>query len=260
MRGALPVYPSPLNSISNQFKPNLICNLLESEIMNTIKKKISALIAKANSSDNKFESELFLSKANELMEKHQISNWDLNIDDPIIDQEFLFGSSGITSWKVNLLSATAQFYGATVTQRKQGRKTWLTLIGKESACVTVELMFPYLITQVTKQAKLLRHKGVDSRLQFLKRKVANSLYFRIIEIVKSRKSAPIKNDAVTKNNLIVKNQLDVFVQNKFPNLGKGRKSKITTSKAAEQAAKNISLNLQATNDQTIKAIEFKDFT
>ncbi|NRA86863.1 MAG: DUF2786 domain-containing protein [Rhizobiales bacterium] len=215
--------------------------------MNDIKKKIAALLAKAESTDNDFESELFLSKANELMEKHQINNLDLGIDDPISDEEFMYGSSGIPSWKFSLLCVVSAFYGATVAKSTMGRKTSVRLIGKQSACITVELMFPYLLKQITKQAQKLRSDGYGNKLAQLKVRVSNSLYFRMHEIIRNRRKAVVQNNIDTNNALVIKSELDLYLKTKYSNFVSVKSRGKIVSQASQEAAKKIGLNLQTEN-------------
>jgi hypothetical protein len=56
----------------------------------TIIEKIKALLAKAASTDNQNEAEIFLSKAHELMEKHQLDTSDLESDDPMGEEKTHF--------------------------------------------------------------------------------------------------------------------------------------------------------------------------
>lgn len=211
--------------------------------MEKIKKKIAALMAKAESTTNLFEAEVFLNKAYELMNKHQIHSYETNVDDLVKEAVVMEGKSGIPAWKRNLFTAVAKLYGAEIVRTRYGfREEVLRLVGKESACMTVEVMYPFILKQVKQQAKNLRDDGLGE-LQKLTIRVAHSTAGRIWEIIKAREAASVP--AATGRGLVVKDEVDAYFAKKFPDIKPMRKSTVSVSAATEAAAKNISLNLQA---------------
>ena len=137
--------------------------------MSNMKTKIQALIAKAEGTDNEHESAIFMAKAIDLMQKHQIELHDLNVDDKIHVTIGMTATRSAPSWKRKILSALAQYYGCQTVldshyiKTKTGKRVpgySLELVGPESARVTTELMFPFVIKQIMASGNKLARKRV----------------------------------------------------------------------------------------------------
>jgi hypothetical protein len=132
--------------------------------LSRIKRIITQLLAKARSTDNEAEAAAFLAKAMELLQQHQLDANDLaGEDDPIINHTGLKQAESGHAWRWKLYSAVGQLYGCKsihvdVGYRKtaKGKMTpWYEqrLVGRESAIITTDLMYPWIVDQVRKAAK-----------------------------------------------------------------------------------------------------------
>lgn len=116
----------------------------------TIVEKIKALLAKAASTDHQAEAEVFLAKAHELMEKHQLEAHDLENDDPV-DGEGYYEKGNVAAapdWDFMLIFAVAKYFGCKACRTNKGRKWIMDLVGRESARITAKEMHSYLVKTV----------------------------------------------------------------------------------------------------------------
>ena len=122
--------------------------------MTDIKKRIAALIAKAEGTENVHEAMAFMAKANELLERYQLERHELHVDDPYGNSKSDCPSSD--AWIYKVVGALARYYGAKVIWENynatKSRKTY-RIFGPESARVTHELMIDYLMAQVRFQGR-----------------------------------------------------------------------------------------------------------
>lgn len=121
----------------------------------TITEKIKALFAKAASTDNEHEAMLFLGKAHELMEKHQLSMEDLESDDPIDMTVGTTANGGASpDWDFQLMFAVSKYFGCKSIQwwtDAPGKKAGvyeMRMVGRESARITAIEMHKYLVKTV----------------------------------------------------------------------------------------------------------------
>lgn len=125
-----------------------------SEELNAIKKKITALLAKANGTDNEHEAEVFLSKANEWLERYQLKAYELNVEDPMGHQKGTAKADSMQGWTHTLGHYVAKYFGARIVWGPLGTGSRpYTIFGPESARITTELMLPYIYTQVRAQGR-----------------------------------------------------------------------------------------------------------
>lgn len=214
----------------------------------TIVEKIKALLAKASSTDNEHEAALFLGKAHELMEKHQLDASDLETDDPIDGSKGPRANGGASpDWDFQLMFSVAAYFGCESIQCRtveEGKVVYrMNLVGRESARVTAIEMHKYLVKTVRRlgrehAAKTGQNAGI------LQRRIGRALGIRISEMTPSReetvanaKTAAGKNALVTLDRTLTKfNEL-------FPN-SKPMGGRVITSASAQAIAGGINLNLQ----------------
>jgi hypothetical protein len=214
----------------------------------TIVEKIKALLAKASSTDNENEAALFLGKAHELMEKHQLDSSDLEADDPI-DQSIGGRANGGASpdWDFQLMFAVAPYFGCKAIQclEYEGRKPVyrMRIVGRESARVTAIEMHKYLVASVRRLGR--EHAKVTGQnAGILQRRIGRALSLRINEmtpddevVANAPSTAAGKNALVTLNGTLAKyNEL-------FPK-ARAMGGTVLTSANAERIAGGINLNLQ----------------
>jgi hypothetical protein len=238
---------------------------MTSDKLNSIKRKIAALLAKANSTDNEHEAAAFIAKANEMLEAHQLEGWDPNdvaastAADPV-NREMMF------SWKDatpslndhKLFSALARFYGCRVIQQ-HGRAmnakktrfvntTELHVFGAESARETLKLMFPFVMDQCKAAGKRLNAQGHGSPSKMALR-VVNALLFRVHRLTEEAK-VTVKAPVAQSRALVIVNQVDAMVDASYSNLKTTKARAITTTQAATAEAAKVSLNRQVRGDGT----------
>lgn len=227
--------------------------------LDSIKRKIAALLAKANGTDNENEAAAFIAKANELLEKHQLEDWDPSdlekskAADPV-DREVMF------SWKDatpslndhKLFSTLARFYGCRVIQQ-HGRAvntkgtrfvntTELHVFGAQSARETLRLMFPFVMTQCKVAGKRLNEQGHGAASKMALR-VVNALVIRVHYLTIEAK-AQAKTPVAASRALVIVNQVDAMIDAAYSNLKTNKPRAISTTQAARAEAEKVSLHRQ----------------
>jgi len=222
----------------------------------TLNEKIKALLDKAAQSDHEAEAALFLDKAQALMTKHQISMIDLDEDDEIGHMVGLRQTTSAPSWKKHLTNVLAKYYGCKCVINFVDRKTYeVEVFGPESARVTFEAMLPFVTAQIRAEGrKAASDMGLKPEAAI--RRVANAFNHRVSAMLVERdkaKNAAQHNDK-TRNALVAMGTaLDAYVQDRYPNLEKGRKTSSSTNSTARAAANKVSLARQ-TGGSTVKRI------
>lgn len=221
--------------------------------MSNIKAKIEKVLAKAKGTDNEAEAAVFLAKAEAMMEEHQITLLDLGDDDPMGQFIGMTGTPSSPTWQRHLMSALAQYYGATTVRTRRwrdGREIFeLSICGSESARVTTELMYPFVLQQVREQG---RKSAAEMGLKpaAATRRVANALVHNISRMVAEKAQAAPRTEAAAKNALVTVEALDAWMDENWPNLGKARRSTTSTNATARAAAGRVSLHRQAGGSAT----------
>lgn len=225
-----------------------------------IKSKIMALLAKAKGTENEHEAEIFLSKAMSLMEQHQLDIVDMvGEDDPIIRHVGLKGATSGHAWRRKLYSALAQLYGCksirvvTHVVGKNGR--WVegyeqTLVGRESAIVTTDLIYPWVVSQIRLYAKnLAPQTGLSEQGQA--KRVAAALISRVSVLVRAnRERAP--NTAAGRNALVVTNAVQAAFDKHFPSVISKQARGAKTDSLSRAAADSIGLHRQTGAGSTLR--------
>jgi hypothetical protein len=221
-----------------------------------IAEKIRALLAKAESTEHEAEADLFFSRAQELLEKYQITELSLE-EDPVVDE--VMASYAMTShvWKRNLYAALCALYGAeavyigTVLRKKNGGRTRgydVHAIGRESAVETVRVMFPWVCSEVTKRAKRAALiTGMSQQGQA--KRIAAALVARIYEMAPP---VPTKSDtsAEGKNALITISAVQALMEQRYPDLTVLKGGRSVTDTVSRREAAGINLDRQVGGGQT----------
>lgn len=215
--------------------------------------KIKALLAKAASTEFEHEAALFADKARQLMEQYQIDVTDLEHDDPVDISKPYSATTSAPSYKKHLWTSLAKYYGCRTVLNWTSHDTYtVDVIGRESARVTLELMYPFVMEQVRKAGKQIyeekKHLG-DLTVERCIRKVANALILRIqAEIVDREPPKPTTQGG--KNALVTLDAVNALIERTYKDLSKGSKRSIGTDGAARAAASGISLARQTTGGST----------
>lgn len=211
----------------------------------SIKKKIAALLAKAESTDNEFEADTFMAKVNELLEKHQMEMHEIRAmgnDDPLGHELGTFKCYASMSWIKMLAHNLASYYGCTTVWTKKGNHFHYQVVGRESARTTFELMLPFVVTQVRRAAtKLASETGQTNAVA--QRQISHALTIRVFKLYQANKQ--VRDDLAGKG-LIPVTDLDAYMNDTFSGLIKGKPRNLKTSLSAREHADRISLSAQAT--------------
>lgn len=215
----------------------------------SIKLKIAALLAKAESTTNEFEAAAFMAKVNELLEKHQMEVHEVrsareNAGDPMGKEKGKTNLYVSMLWARELGGALARYYGCKFVFWKVGNHLKYEIVGRESARTTFELMFPFIITQVRLQARKLDGATGNSKSHsILCRQVGQALEVRVWKLVGENDKRRV---VLTGKGLVPVDDLDAAMKEFFPKLKVSKAKPIHLDPNAVEAAKKIGLHHQAT--------------
>lgn len=200
--------------------------------------KIKALLAKAASTDNPNEAEVFAAKANELMEKYQVDIDAIRASDDPVGRDCAY-EGRLGGWRQTVASATARYFGCRAIITRCGK---VAIFGRESARISTLAMFPYF-----KKCVLLLSRRMAEETGLDKRACAKQIGFEFA--IRLKELAPAMeestNTVVTgKNALIRLDEINAMVEAAFPNLGKARARSFRTSDTAKGYAASIGLASQ----------------
>lgn len=195
-------------------------------------KKIAALIAKANGTDNEHEMEMFEAKAKELMAKYDISESDLDTD-KIAHKDADFVISADLIWQNRLVWAVARYFNTIAVQRRQFRDVHFIIVGRDGDRATVSVMFPYLLKEVRRvAAEVVNGMSHSSNI----RSVGIALAERLNE------EAPAESEDLRK-------YIDDGMQTT-----KTKQTKTTINAGARAAANKINMSRQVNGAKKVKAL------
>jgi len=220
--------------------------------------KVKALLANAASITDPELAELYLKKALELMEKHQLDANDLETDDPV-DQTVGATANGGASpdWDFQLMFAVAKFFGCKAIQCYSRTKTdgtfaragqyQMQVVGRESARITAMEMHKYLVATVRRLGR--ENATVNVKADTMARRIGRALQIRINEMCPP---APTAETPAGKNALVTLDAVEAKYLALHPDARPlGGPGVLTSSKAREIAA-GIGLNLQTTGTAALR--------
>lgn len=224
-----------------------------------IKRLIMALLAKASGTDNEHEAEAFLAKAMELMQEHQLNIVDMvDAGDPILDHVGMSQAESGHAWRWKLYSAVAQLYGCKsihVRQRRPYKGKYVPwyeqhLVGRESAIITTDLMYPWIADQVRKAGRAVAAlTGMSEQGQA--KRVAAALIERIYKLVADQ-AATEPTTPSGRNALLVLNQVVAKFDELYPTAQDMASRPSVTDRLARDAANGIGLHRQASHAAQLK--------
>jgi hypothetical protein len=224
-----------------------------------IKQRIMALLAKAKGTDNEHEAAAFLAKAMDLMQQYQLDVADMvDADDPILKHVGLEAAESGHAWRWKLYSAVAQLYGCKsihVGKMVKGKKGLVpgyeqVLVGRESAIITTDLMYPWIVGQVKDAAKRLAATSGMSEQGQAKR-VAAALISRIHRLIREQQETVPTTDA-GRNALVVLDQVTAKYEEMFPDAVTMRRRASITDAGARAAAEGIGLHRQTSGRSVLQ--------
>lgn len=237
--------------------------------LESIKRKIAAMIAKAEATTNEAEAMAFMAKSASWMEEYQLEEWQLTggKEDPVGYTSIYHGTPAEPTWLYHVGSALGRYYGCRTVRKYVGiTKTGkinrhafqLHSYGPESALMTLDLMYPFVVKQVKELGRtywMMRYAKTESAGCV---RVGNALLFRLQKLIEARKEAPPTSIIARDRALVVVSQIDQLIEQHYPDLSKGRKSKVLGAGAvAQKMAEGISINRQIENGNETLAIEHR---
>lgn len=210
--------------------------------------KIKALLAKATSTDNENEAEIFFAKAYELMEKHQLDTSDLETDDPMGEEVGVTAKGrGGVDWNERLMFAVARYYGCKAIQNHRGKDVDMVVVGRVSARITAIEMHKYLVKTVRRLGRERCHE-MRCNADTAARRIGVALKSRISSLCPKPEVAPTQ---AGKNALITLDALTIWVEKNHPDLHT-IKGVTYTNNLAKDIANGIGLNLQTGHSATLR--------
>ncbi|QIG67686.1 DUF2786 domain-containing protein [Rhizobium phage RHph_Y17] len=215
----------------------------------SIKKKIAALLAKAENTDNPFEADSFMAKVNELLEKHQIEMHEVRKAgdaDPMGKEKGETNIYASMSWAKDVANALARYYGCRFLWWRRGNHTLYEVVGRESARATFELMLPFVLSQVKQQAsRIVRTQG--STVSVMSREIGQALTIRIFKMIPKVEEHRAE---LARNALVPVNDVQAFIDSEYASIKVSKPKTFNYTKAAQDAAEKVSLHAQATGKHT----------
>lgn len=233
-----------------------------SEATNKIKVRIQQLLAKAKGTDNEHEAEAFLGKAMDMMREFQLDIADLvDADDPILKHIGLKQASSGHAWRWKLYSKVAQLYGCKsihVEKQVEGKGGRMvpgyeqTLVGRESAIITTDLMYPWIVSQVkTKAREIAAKTGMSEQGQA--KRVAAALIARISRMLAEQETRDANPTTLAgRNALVVMDAVTAAYEQHFPNTDIVRTRGAKTDNLSRDAANSIGLHRQTSGRDTLR--------
>lgn len=228
----------------------------------SITEKIRKIIAKADSTSHPEEAAVFMEKALKLMEDHGLSLLELgrlDSDDPVgVDKQF-YESTITTEWRQTLATQLAQYYGCRLivlrnkTMFGKIESIYHSVAGRESARITYQLMWPYVLRQVMKQAAEANRNGEYNHPSQGYKAVAEALAVRLVWLNKNKATATPPQTGV--NALVPIDLIQLAIDEAFE--GGTRPTgpkKVKFNANAMQRASSISLNHQTTAGPAVRKI------
>lgn len=231
---------------------------------------IRALIAKANGTDNAAEADIFMAKAHELLEKHQLDlGTTLNADDPIEHFEGLDQAATSHKWNRELYRALGALYGCKHFRQcyyaKNADGTWKytskgepelryksILTGRASAIMTTKLMYPWVCEQVRLHAKeISKLTGMSEQGQA--KRVGAALVNRIWQmVIEARKNDAAPKTAGERNALATIDLVEAAFNARHPNQTKIKARSTVSDNLSREAAGKIGLHQQAGHSSALR--------
>jgi hypothetical protein len=148
----------------------------------SIADKIAKIIAKADSTTNPKEAEVFMAKAQQLMEEYGFTLLDLgrlDSDDPVGTTRDSAHHFKADNWARHVAYSLGSYYGAKVYTTTYGNKIVHSVVGRESARVTYSIMIHFVLRQVRAMARKAFKDGVYASESRARTAIGNALSRRL---------------------------------------------------------------------------------
>jgi len=231
----------------------------------SIAEKIRKIIAKADSTAHPEEASVFMEKALRMMEEHGLSLLELgrlDSDNPVGVDMYFYESTKTTEWRQTLAGQLAKYFGCRLIVRRNKdmfgkiESIYHSLAGRESARVTYQLMWPYVLRQVMKQAAEANRNGEYKHPPQAYKAVADALTIRLIRLNRDKaETAPPQNGV---NALVPVDLIQFAIDEAFAATGGTTRTagkKLRHDDNAMQRAASISLHRQASAGPAVRRID-----
>lgn len=222
--------------------------------------KIRALLAKANcASTTEAEADAFMAKAHELMERYQLGMADvLTSGDPVVGSDGRTFSTGDFAWKRELYASLARLYGCQTVwcaggSYRNGRwqHTTLKVVGRESATVTLDLMYPFVAAQVREAGYRMSRETRKSAASCMN-SVGMALVIRVNRLWRAQLAEQQRaGTPEARNALVVVDQVKARMHELFPDMTTGKARPISSTQRATEHAAGIGLDRQVGAGSTL---------
>lgn len=208
--------------------------------------KISKLLAKAEGTDNAAEADTFMARVHSMLEEHNIALHELgDKDDPIVKLSEEIEVARSLSYATSLIPWLGAYYGCEVVWTRGYKKTYFTVFGRESAAKTLELMTPFVLSQVRIQARRLHKDGKIETYGKGLTAVANALTHRLTKLWLENREKDERRVATGERALVPVDQVKAFMESHYDELKSNDRYPTKTTQAARKAADEIGINIQA---------------
>ena len=219
-----------------------------------------------------------MAKVQSMLDEHNIELLDIeaegNSDDPINVSRRAAYCWKSDSWKRPVAMVLAEFYGCQMIWHVRGNKILFSVVGRESARITWELMLPFIYKQVKQLAKEEREEDIafvdrltkgqwsrkeierDSSIKGLgayERSVGNGLYYRIGAMVAERSAEERERVGKGERALVPVDLVDAAVEEHFPNV-KATATRAKLDTMGHEAAEKVSLHRQTGGKDDVKRL------
>lgn len=184
-----------------------------------------------------------MSKVNELLERHQLEMHEVRKDaDPMGHENGDTTLYASMSWAKDFVFAVCAYYGGEGIVHVYGNKRTYTVIGRESVRTTVNLMLPYILTQLRRAGrKHAARYGYSESVST--REVANALILRLYR--EARKQA-VHRAELSGKGLIPVSDTAAYKEEHFNHAKEARQRSWDHGQNAAELAGKIALHAAAT--------------
>jgi len=214
---------------------------MNDKIINKIKK----LFALGSNNSNQHEADSAMRMARKLLDKHNLSVYDLNETDDIGETEEV---GLFMPWTRTIYQSIAKLYDVRYILDKNSKPYKHCLIGTESARVTASLIIAFVIKEIKDTAIGMGNGYRNS--------AANGVYHQVHEIIKERNAS--KEELIPGTGLLPINaselalkNIDEWIENLYGKIKKGGRNTAKLNSAGYNLGKNINLGAQLSNKKAL---------
>lgn len=226
------------------------------------------VLALAEGTNNMEEAALMMNKVHAMLREHNVTLLDVAQADTVdpVDASREAAYCWISnSWVKKVASALARLYGCQMVTQQQGNKLLMSIVGRQSARVTWEVMLPFVVAQVKSEARADRDSAITdlvaatgwdwdraskhSRVKGIgayERAVGNALVYRINGMARENEYQDSARVKAGERALVPVDMVEHALIAAFPNLRMLKARTLSTTSQAVASAQRVSLHHQTT--------------